>query len=98
MSKRPPQDAAHYVHRIGRTGRAGRNGTAFSFVVGKEVYKLKEIQRYCKTKIYARPVPSVNDVAATKQEKIFHQVEQLIQEEVLTSMIHMIQDRVNESD
>ena len=93
-----PQDDEYYVHRIGRTGRAGRNGTAFSFVVGKEVSKLKEIQRYCKTKIYARPVPSVNDVAATKQEKIFRQVEQLIQDEDLTSMIQLIQDRVNESD
>lgn len=43
-----PQDDEFYVHRIGRTGRAGRVGKAFSFVVGKEVYKLKDIQRYCK--------------------------------------------------
>ena len=52
-----PQDDEYYVHRIGRTGRAGREGRAFSFVSGKEVYKLKEIQRYCKTKIYAQKVP-----------------------------------------
>lgn len=45
-----PQDDEYYVHRIGRTGRAGRCGKAFSFVKGKEVYKLKDIQRYCKTK------------------------------------------------
>ena len=37
----------YYVHRIGRTGRAGREGKAFSLVVGKEVYKLRDIQRYC---------------------------------------------------
>lgn len=36
-----PQDDEYYVHRIGRTGRAGRCGKAFSFVKGKEVYKLK---------------------------------------------------------
>ena len=36
-----PQDEEYYVHRIGRTGRAGREGLAFSFVVGREVYKLK---------------------------------------------------------
>ena len=46
-----PQDDEYYVHRIGRTGRAGREGKAFSLVVGKEVYKLRDIQRYCKTKI-----------------------------------------------
>ena len=45
-----PQDDEFYVHRIGRTGRAGRVGKAFTFVVGREVYKLKDIQRYCKTK------------------------------------------------
>ena len=45
-----------------------------------------------------RAATSVNDVAATKQEKIFRQVEQLIQDEDLTSMIQLIQDRVNESD
>ena len=40
-----PQDEEYYVHRIGRTGRAGREGKAFSLVVGKEVYKLRDIQR-----------------------------------------------------
>ena len=43
-------------------------GRSFSFVSGREVYKLKEIQRYCKTKIYAQKVPSLNDVANTKME------------------------------
>ena len=38
-----PQDDEYYVHRIGRTGRAGKAGMAFSFVVGREVYKLREI-------------------------------------------------------
>ena len=46
-----PQDDEYYVHRIGRTGRAGRTGMAFSFVVGREAYKLRDIMKYCKTKI-----------------------------------------------
>ena len=37
-----PQDDEYYVHRIGRTRRAGRVGRSFSFVSGREVYKLKE--------------------------------------------------------
>ena len=52
-----PQDDEYYVHRIGRTGRAGREGRAFTLVVGKEIYKLKDIQRYCKTKIRRQPIP-----------------------------------------
>ena len=75
-----PQDDEYYVHRIGRTGRAGREGRAFSFVSGKEVYKLKEIQRYCKTKIYAQKVPSLNDVANTKMENILDDVERVIEQ------------------
>lgn len=93
-----PQDDEYYVHRIGRTGRAGRTGKAFTFVSGKEVYKLKEIQRFCKTKIYARPVPSVNDVAATRQEKIMDQIDRIIEEEDLTSMLNVIEEKVNSQD
>ena len=73
-----PQDDEYYVHRIGRTGRAGREGRAFTLVVGKEIYKLKDIQRYCKTKIRRQPIPSVNDVAAIKVEKLLEQAGELI--------------------
>ena len=93
-----PQDDEYYVHRIGRTGRAGREGRAFSFVSGKEVYKLKEIQRYCKTKIYAQKVPSLNDVANTKMENILDDVEHVIEQEDLDMMINAIEERVNNSE
>lgn len=93
-----PQDDEYYVHRIGRTGRAGREGRAFSFVSGKEVYKLKEIQRYCKTKIYAQKVPSLNDVANTKMENILDDVERVIEQEDLDMMINAIEERVNNSE
>ena len=93
-----PQDEEYYVHRIGRTGRAGRVGRSFSFVSGREVYKLKEIQRYCKTKIYAQKVPSLNDVANTKMENVLEEIEQIIENEDLTKFLQIIEERVNESD
>ncbi|WP_092559994.1 DEAD/DEAH box helicase [Anaeromicropila populeti] len=93
-----PQDDEYYVHRIGRTGRAGRNGTAFTFIVGKEVYKLKDIQRYCKTKIIAKPIPSIHDVTNTKMEKIFSKIVDTIETEDLASMITYIEDKINEED
>lgn len=93
-----PQDDEYYVHRIGRTGRAGKDGLAFSFVVGKEVYKLKEIQRYCKTKIVAKPIPSLNDVANTKSEMLFKDLGRMIAEEDLSSYISMIENHVNDED
>ena len=93
-----PQDDEYYVHRIGRTGRAGRVGRSFSFVSGKEVYKLKDIQRYCKTKIYAQKVPSLDDVANTKMEKVLEQIDSIIANEDLTTMINAIESKLNGSD
>ena len=93
-----PQDEEYYVHRIGRTGRAGKDGMAFSFVVGKEVYKLKDIRRYCKAKIKVRPIPSLNDVRETRVEKIFEKVDGRIQNEDMDRYIDMVDRFVNEQD
>ncbi|MGN0276184.1 MAG: DEAD/DEAH box helicase [Hominisplanchenecus sp.] len=93
-----PQDDEFYVHRIGRTGRAGRVGKAFTFVVGREVYKLKDIQRYCKTKIYAQPVPSLNDVTAIRLEKVMEEIDEIIKNEDLRSMMRVIERQINEED
>jgi len=40
-----PQDEEYYVHRIGRTGRAGKSGYAFSLVGGRDIYKIRDIQK-----------------------------------------------------
>ena len=93
-----PQDDEYYVHRIGRTGRAGRTGMAFTFVKGKEVYKLKEIERYCKTKILARKLPSMDDVTVIKTEKIMEQLEHIMEEYDLSRMLDLIEDKINEAD
>lgn len=93
-----PQDDEYYVHRIGRTGHAGRTGRAFTFVKGKEVYKLKDIQRYCKTKILAQPIPSSQDVAMIKAEKIMERIGNIIEEEDLSKTINFIEQAINESD
>jgi ATP-dependent RNA helicase DeaD len=91
-----PQDDEYYVHRIGRTGRAGREGRAFTLVVGREVYKIKDIQRYCKTKIKIQPIPSINDVTAVKAEKVMDKIDNIIKNEDIAKMIDIIESRVNE--
>lgn len=93
-----PQDDEYYVHRIGRTGRAGREGIAFSFVVGKEVYKLRDIQRYCKTKIVPQPIPSLNDITAIKVDKILEQVADIINDNDLSEMVNLIEKKLLEED
>lgn len=61
-----PNDDEYYVHRIGRTGRAGKNGKSFTFVVGREIHKLKDIQRYTKSAILSMKPPTLLDVEENK--------------------------------
>lgn len=93
-----PQDDEYYVHRIGRTGRAGKNGKAFTLITGREFYKLKDIQRYCRTKIIAKQVPSLNDVANVKADKIFEKVAGMIDEDNLKPYIRMIEEKLEKED
>ncbi len=93
-----PQDEEYYVHRIGRTGRAGRSGMALSFISGKEVYKLKDIERYCKTKILAKPVPSLDDVKNTKLDNMFDKIRQTIEEGGPTDMVNLVEEHVNQEE
>ncbi len=93
-----PQDDEYYVHRIGRTGRAGRAGMAFTLVVGREVYKLRDIQRYCKTKIKLQPIPTVYDVTEVKASKILDKVFNIMEDEDHSKMIDVIENRINENE
>lgn len=93
-----PQDDEYYVHRIGRTGRAGREGKAFTLVVGREVYKLRDIQRYCKTKIKLQPIPSAYAVTEVKADKILDKIYNILEEEDLSKMIDLIESRINEEE
>jgi len=93
-----PQDDEYYVHRIGRTGRAGREGKAFSLVVGREVYKMRDIQRYCKTRIIPQAIPSLNDITSIKVDKILDQVSDTIEDQDLDEMIDVIEMKMIEED
>lgn len=92
-----PQDDEYYVHRIGRTGRAGRTGKAFTFIVGKEAYKLRDIERYCKTKMKAQRIPSLDDVANVRVENVFRKLEKTIEEEDLTLSVQAIQEYLDKN-
>ena len=75
-----PSDEEYYVHRIGRTGRAGKKGVSYSFVFGREMYKLKDIQRYTKSTILPMKPPTISDVEEIKLEAAVSQVTELLEE------------------
>lgn len=93
-----PQDDEYYVHRIGRTGRAGRSGKAFTFCVGKEIYKLRDIMRYTKTKIIQKKLPTLSDIEEIKTANFLERVKEVIDEGALGKYIDMVDNMVNEDD
>lgn len=91
-----PQDEEAYVHRIGRTGRAGKSGRAFSFVSGRDIYKLKDIMRFTNAKIKLAPVPSFEDVAEIKTNLFLNQIKEVIQQGKLEKHIARIERLLTE--
>jgi ATP-dependent RNA helicase DeaD len=85
-----PQDEEYYVHRIGRTGRAGRAGKAFTFCVGKEIYKLRDIMRYTKTKILQQKLPTLSDVEEMKTNVFIEKIKGIMDEGHLTKYMNIV--------
>ncbi|HBF37781.1 MAG TPA: RNA helicase [Firmicutes bacterium] len=93
-----PNDEEYYVHRIGRTGRAGRNGKAFTFVSGREIYKLKDIQRYTKSKILPKKAPSLVDVEDSRINKIMDDLKASINDGHLAKYVTAIEKFLEATD
>ncbi|MBQ6219038.1 MAG: DEAD/DEAH box helicase [Methanosphaera sp.] len=91
-----PNDNEYYVHRIGRTGRAGKSGKAFSFVSGREIYQLRDIQQYAKTKIDQAPIPSISDVTEVKNDNFIEQLKERIKTENISKEIYIIEKLIEE--
>ncbi|RKL64016.1 ATP-dependent helicase [Thermoanaerobacteraceae bacterium SP2] len=91
-----PQNEEYYVHRIGRTGRAGRPGKAFSLVVGRDIYKLKDIQKYTRTKIVRKDVPSQSDVEETRTNSLLEKLKEVVDEGGLGKYTQLIEKLIEE--
>ncbi|HOE16501.1 MAG TPA: DEAD/DEAH box helicase [Syntrophorhabdaceae bacterium] len=91
-----PQDEEYYVHRIGRTARAGKKGRAFAFIVGRDIYKLKDIQSYANIKIQRQSVPSLADVEEVKTANMLEKVKEVIDDGGLHRYVKTIESLCNE--
>lgn len=91
-----PQDEEYYVHRIGRTGRAGKEGMAFSFVVGRDIYKLREIMEYAGCKIKLGRLPSLSDIERSRVNEFLDRVRNIIAENHLAKYTAMVEQLMDE--
>lgn len=74
-----PNDAEDYTHRIGRTGRAGKTGRAYTFVSGREIYKLQAMVRFAKLKIRRESVPSLDQVDEARANVFFEKLRSVLE-------------------
>lgn len=92
-----PQDIEYYVHRIGRTGRAGRTGKAFTLISGREGYRIRDIERVCRTKIAEQRLPGAKEVTKARAGKILEEVCQIREEKDLSRMLLFVEEKMDET-
>ena len=93
-----PADEEYYVHRIGRTGRAGKSGRAFTFVSGRDIYKLRDIMRFTKADIKLEQVPSFADVSEVKTTLFLNQIKEVIEKGGLDKYVGRVQRLLDQSE
>lgn len=91
-----PQDEEYYVHRIGRTARAGREGIALSFATNRDRNKLRSIQRYAKTKIRRRDLPTLKDIEELYEANILNSIKEEIDKDKLGKYAKMVDILIEE--
>lgn len=86
-----PQDPEYYVHRIGRTGRAGRKGVAYTFSSGRKSKNLQYIERNLKIDLQTIPLPSAQDVQASKMDALHQKISQTLEAGGLRPFIEQVE-------
>ncbi|MBT9394674.1 DEAD/DEAH box helicase [Hymenobacter sp. NST-14] len=92
-----PADEEYYVHRIGRTGRAGKQGKAFTFVSGRDIYKLRDIMRFTKATIKQERVPSFEDVSEVKTTLMLASIKEVVEKGNLEKYVGRVQRLIDQS-
>jgi len=91
-----PQDPEYYIHRIGRTARAGKSGRSFTFVTGKEMWKLRDIQKFAKIRIAQQAIPKPHEISMKKAELLTERVRRIIEEDKLEAATQKVQQMMGE--
>ena len=91
-----PYDGEDYVHRIGRTGREGRSGRAISFVSGRELFQIRNIERYTNTRIHRARVPTEAEVEEARENVFLGKLRATLQSGEFKRQDHLIERLLEE--
>lgn len=89
-----PDDMEVYTHRSGRTGRAGLTGICMSIVHGREVGKIRQIERMIQSSFHKMEIPTGKDVC---RKQFFSFMDKLLQLDIshgdYESYLPMLQEK-----
>jgi ATP-dependent RNA helicase DeaD len=69
-----PDELENYTHRSGRTARAGKTGVSISIINGKELGKIRQIERVIGKKFVKCEIPTGFDVVEKQLFALVHKV------------------------
>ena len=85
-----PLNEENYVHRIGRTGRAGLAGLSITFVFGKDMFRIRRIEDFTKTKMTKMPIPSIEDIQSKRSNSVIEDITAKIENNEFTKENELI--------
>jgi ATP-dependent RNA helicase DeaD len=91
-----PYDPEDYVHRIGRTGRAGKSGRAISLVPYRELFQIRNIERFTNVRIQRGKIPTENEVAEAKENVFLDKLRSLLTAGEFQKQDHLVEKLIEE--
>ncbi|HEY4195325.1 MAG TPA: DEAD/DEAH box helicase, partial [Mucilaginibacter sp.] len=92
-----PDEIENYTHRSGRTARAGKTGVSISIINGKELGKIRQIEKTLGKRFVKAEIPTGFDVCEKQLFAIVHKVHNVqVNEQQIEQYLPRIMDEFKE--
>jgi ATP-dependent RNA helicase DeaD len=90
-----PDDLEVYIHRSGRTGRAGKTGVSLLIIGGREVGKIRTIERKIGKKFERKQIPTSQEICEHRLLNLMDKVKDVtVKEEEIAPYLPHVYDKL----